>query len=173
MASTYRFLALGDEGREIARWFDKIQPAPLVTEKPRGRLLFFKADGDLDADPRLSPLVSIIVPEVRRGVLSTAGEVHFLTIGLARAFPRLEAIRKEFQNWLAQFELMFDGTPGPFDDYLLGSLRNVDSPIYALPGAREALSSGTYFIADDDSPTHVDRICRALALRGVACTDAG
>jgi hypothetical protein len=124
----------------------------------------------LDNSARGQPSKSAMETDakVTRGVLWTVGEVHFLTTPL-RTFSPLAAISRQFARWLRDYERVFmqDAQPGPWDYYLEGSIRNSDAPIFAHPQAARALGQGQYFIADDDNDHVVERVVRALLLRGV------
>ncbi len=125
-------------------------------------------------DPKRSPIASLFPPENRRVVLRTAGELHFLPTPLRKLFPKLDAISHQFAKWLGGFDLVYEapGKCGEWDYYLEGSLRNGDGPIYALPEAMTALRAGRYFISDSDNDFVLDKLCRALRLRGVAVPEA-
>jgi hypothetical protein len=130
-----------------------------------------------EIDVHNSPLVSIFLPTLKRGVLWTAGEVHFLPRALRQRFPPLDKVRRRFGDWLAGFHLVFAGAhssqPGEWDYYLEGSLRNHDSPIFALPRADDALRGGQYFVGKSDGDDMLYKICRSLLHRGVeGITDA-
>jgi hypothetical protein len=51
--------------------------------------------------------------------------------------------------------------------YLEGSVRNFDGDIFALPDAMQALARGQYFVAEEDKGDRLDKLCKALRLRGV------
>jgi hypothetical protein len=58
-------------------------------------------------------------------------------------------------------------TPGDWDYYLEGSIRNYDDKVFALPSAMDALRRGQYFVADNDDDFVLDKVCKSLRLRGV------
>jgi hypothetical protein len=150
-----------------------VQPRPVEAPTDYGAVLHFATLGPLVGDPpdgRLSPVVTLYAPRRRRGVLWTAGEVHFLTANCRERFPALHAVSRRFRSWLRGFECVFEQKPGARGDwnyYLEGSLQNYDSSIYALPSAMDALRRGQYFVGDDDNELVLDTICKSLHLRGV------
>jgi hypothetical protein len=109
------------------------------------------------------------LPIQKRGVLTTIGEVHFLATPLS-AFPGLNKLNKRFRDWLRENPCVYSHRPDfahEWDSFLEGSAKNWDSDIIALPGGRAALQRGSYFVADNDNDFVLDRVCRALQLRGV------
>jgi hypothetical protein len=175
--TTYRYLAVGDEGAEVRGWFDALEPSPVAVDVERGTWLHFRDAGPVVADAaghvdiQESPLVSLFSPRRLRGVLWSAGEVHFLTKNLRRRYPGLDRVRRQFETWIRERDLVYDGRPGDWDHFLEGSIRNLDAPVFAFPGAAAALRDGAYFISDDDNEAVLDELCRRLALRGVDCRD--
>jgi len=121
---------------------------------------------------RQSPLVALFPPRVRRGILWTVGEVHFLPSPLRERFPRLNKISTSLKKWLQTFECVYSNKPGHRNDwnyYLEGAVKNFDPPIYALRGSLEALRRGQYFVAEDDTDLVLDKLCSRLRLRDVRC----
>jgi hypothetical protein len=177
MGFTVRYLAVDGEDVLVANWFDQLHPPPDRIPLNRGEVLFFRDMGHLVwAEPRtidtaVSPIVSLVSARRARGVLWTAGEVHFLPSSMRSRFPALEHVRRQFMRWLGRFDLVYDGKPGEWDYFLEGSIRNSGSRIYATPGAVTALNQGSYFVSDDDNDAVLDDLCRILALRGVTCDD--
>ena len=175
VATTYRYLAVGYEDASIRSWFANLGAAPFVVDAGRGAWLHFRELGPLlqddtgSVDVEGSPLVSLFSAMERRGVVWAAGEVHFLTKGLPRAFPALERVRLQFERWIRSFDLVSDGRPGEWDHFLEGSLRNHSGPIYALPDAMAALREGMYFVSEGDGDEVLDVLCRSLSLRGMVC----
>lgn len=178
MGSTFRYLAIDDEAESVPAWFRGLADPPEEFSRERGAAFYFRALGPLvqradGIDPDASPLVFLFAPRRVRGVLWTAGEVHFRPTPLRERFPSLAATSRKFGKWLAQHELVFSRRARPARDwsyYLEGSLRNFDPDIYALPKAAAALARGQYFVADDDGEATLDRVCQALRLRGVQCS---
>jgi len=76
-----------------------------------------------------------------------------------------------FANGWSLQDLVFSnrGNSNPWNCFLEGSVQNHDSPGYALPGGVEALSNGQYFVAEGDTAFMLDKICKALRLRGISC----
>ena len=52
---------------------------------------------------------------------------------------------------------------------LEGSVRNYDPPVFALPSGLDALNSGRYFVDHRDNAYVLDKLCKALRLRGIQC----
>lgn len=177
MASTYRFIADPADPSPVLAWFRALDPAPAEVPTARATVLHFarmgalayRADGRIDATR--SPVVTVFSPQVKRGVLWTVGEVHFLASPLRSLFPELHRVGKDFARWLGGHDCVFSGPSGPheFNYYLEGSIRNYDSPVQAFPAALAALAQGQYFVAEEDNDVRLDQLCRALRLRGVAC----
>lgn len=128
------------------------------------------SDGSPDAT--MSPLVSIFFPKVRRSTLWTVGEVHFLYKSKA-GFSDLERLRRRFQKWLQShpiaWERQQDGREG-YGYYLEGGIQNIAEKVFALPTGGAALEAGQYFVAEGAGDYELDRICKALRLRGVNCS---
>jgi len=184
MGATYWFLATDGEHEKVLAWFRGLAKPP--EEFPAGGigvLLIFRAFGDLvykqsasggtgPLDPQKSPLVSVFLPIKKRGILWTAGEVHFLPTPMRKVCPPLEPINRSFRKWLANFDRVFAVDPkwgGKWDYHLEGSIRNHASEVFALPNAMDALRRGQYFVADRDNDLRLDTICQSLRLRGINC----
>jgi len=132
--------------------------------------LHFKSDGKIDSER--SPVISVEVPRVCRGILWTVGEVRFCPVPLSR-FPELERLRRSFLRWFRKYPLIHDDYPGSehrFDYYLEGTARNW-GPIRAFPSGLAALEAGQYLISRFDARGSQESLCRKLALRGVICAD--
>lgn len=160
----------------VLAWFRALPERPEELPADCYTVLYFRSCGPLihgeegHIDPRRSPVVTLFAPRVRRGVLWTVGEAHFLPTQLRRSFPALHRTAADLAKWLSSFGAVFrSGEACEFAYYLEGSVRNGDSPIYALPSGLEALKSGRYFVADGESDGCVDSLCRQLRLRGVEC----
>lgn len=169
MGTTYRFISTTEESEAVCTWFRELVPRPVEQSTEKGLIFYFKDIGPLSDEPGCSPIVNVFPPRNRRGVLTTAGEVHFLATPSDR-FPELAKINRAFRRWIGQNPLLHSRNKSrddSYDYYLKGSLRNWDSEIFGLPSGIEALQSGSYFIADDDSEPQVDDLCRQLRLRGV------
>jgi len=176
MGSTQRFLALGDDLPRVYAWFAELPESPTVVQGARWQFLHFPSLGRLQhvndteqVDPKRSPVASLLPPEKLRGILWTAGELHFLPTPLRELFPKLDAISRRFAKWLRGFECVYEGpvASGEWDHFLEGGLRNSDPPIYALPDAMKALRGGQYFVPHGLHGDPLDRLCRTLELRGV------
>lgn len=175
MGTTYRFICDPRAPNPVLEWFRVLKDAPEDIEVEGGLWLYFRlfgalaktADGSIDV--KRSPLVSLFLPTVRREILWTVGEVHFLPTPLRATFPKLHATSASLKKWLEPFDCVFSNRAGhrnEWNHYLEGSVRNWDSPIYALPGGLEALRRGQYFVAVEDTDFVLDRVSSTLRLRG-------
>jgi hypothetical protein len=109
------------------------------------------------------------MPKRTRGVLTTIGEVHFQATPLS-AFSGLNNVKKRFHDWLRENPCVYSHRPDfehEWDYFLEGSAKNWDSDILAFPAGLVELERGSYFVADGDNDVVLDRVCRALELRGV------
>ncbi len=176
MGSTYRFLEAPGEPSAVMAWFRALPRPPTEVPTPRGHLLHFRELGPLALEgghpvAQRSPVVNVFLPRVRRGILWTIGEVHFLATPLRQRFPELQRVSLAFKRWLARNECVYEG-PHPkvsaWAYYLEGSVRNYDPPIYAFPSGAAALRAGRYFVGDGDNELTLDKLCAALRLRGLA-----
>ncbi len=132
--------------------------------------LHYNSDGSIDSER--SPVVTVHLPKVRRGILWTIGEVRFCPVPL-RQFPELERLRRSFLRWFDERPLIYDHHPTAehrFDYYLEGMARNL-GPIRAFPSGLAALENGQYFVSRLDTDVSLQTVCRTLALRGVICAD--
>ena len=176
MGSTHRFLAIGDDIPRIGDWFAKLPDPPTIIKGQGCDYLHFASLGVLrnvpvtgQIDVQASPIASLFHPELLNSVLWTAGELHFLPTPLRSLFPQLDAISRRFAKWLRGFQCVFEGpgATGEWNYYLEGSLRNDDSPIFALPEAMKALSSGQYFVEHGIRNERLSKLLRTLELRDV------
>jgi hypothetical protein len=178
MGTTYRFIADPHEPSEVLAWFRALSVPPTEVEKERGVLLLFGEPGSLayDAsgaiDAKASPLVSIFSPRVRRGILWTVGEVHFLSTPVRKRFPALHRVSSAFSDWLSTRHCGYSDQNDEFGYYLEGSIKNFDSAVFAFESGLRALRAGRYFVADDDTEFLLDQLCQKLRLRGVECSEA-
>lgn len=169
MGTTYRILATVEEGSAILDWFRALPERPVESVRDDGSLFYFRDFGPLDSDAKKSPVVSVLLPLRTRGVLTTIGEVHFLATPLS-AFSGLAKINRRFREWLAMNPCVYSRRPDfihEWDYYLEGSAKNWDPDIRALPAGMAALQRGAYFVDHGDNNFVLDRVCRALQLRGV------
>lgn len=178
MSLTYRFIVNPHEESPVLEWFRATPNVPNEIAVNEGTILNFVNCGQLayrddgKIDPKLSPIATLIHPKVKRGILWTVGEIHFLATPLCQRFPELAKINLEFRKWLALLDCVFDAkrSDNEFDYYLEGSVRNFDPPIYAFASGLAALKRGQYFIGDSDNDVRIATICRTLSLRGIECT---
>jgi hypothetical protein len=132
--------------------------------------LHYNSDGSIDSER--SAVVTVHVPQVRRGILWTVGEVRFCPVPLSQ-FPELERLRRSFLRWFEGCALIYDHHPAgehEFDYYLEGSAKNW-GPIRAFPSGLVALKNGQYFISRLETNGSLENLRRKLALRGVICAD--
>lgn len=178
MATTFRFLASPEEGQMILNWFTERTEPPHVHPRPDGAALFFRQFGPLvmtatnEVDVKQSPVVLFVRPQVRHGILWTAGEVQFLAERMRSSFPELQKTLTSFRQWLRAFPLVFrqprlpETSGGSWDYYLEGGIRNVSDEIFALPAGMEALERGQYFVWQGDTEGRLDTVLKSLRLRG-------
>jgi hypothetical protein len=167
MGATFRFLAMPDESQIVLDWFRSLPEEKVEHNAERGLLFYFRQFGPMTKDARTSPVVSVFPPRRVRGVLTTVGEVHFLATPTSQ-FPKLRSVSTRFRKWLGAYPCVFShqpNFPGNWDYYLEGSLKNVDTDIFALPEGMAALERGSYFVGDGD--INLDPVCRQLELRDV------
>jgi hypothetical protein len=177
MGTTYRFIADPSEPYEALEWFRSLPVPPQEERKARGVILYFKEQGALALNPeggievKASPVVSVVLPQVRRGILWSLGEVHFLATPLRQKFPGLHKIGAAFSKWLATQECVYSNKrqDNEFAYFLEGSVKNYDSPVYAFSSGLVALRAGRYFVGEGDGEAILDATCKALRLRGVEC----
>ncbi|MFZ6875561.1 hypothetical protein ACO0LF_26135 [Undibacterium sp. Di27W] len=179
MGSTYRFIADPSQQSEVVDWF-RVQPTPPIeVQAERSLILYFKEFGPLThnsngtINSQASPVVTVFLPRVRRGVLWTVGEVHFLATPLRQQYPALHKISSAFSKWLTKQECVFSNKSpnNQFSYYLEGSIRNYDTPVFAFESGLRALESENYFVANGDNEARLEQICKFLLLRGVICSD--
>ncbi|MEZ6093256.1 MAG: hypothetical protein R3C03_03315 [Pirellulaceae bacterium] len=169
MGTTYRFLTTVDEASAVLEWFRELPEQPAESVREDGVLFYFRNFGPLDSDAKKSPVVNVFLPVVKRGVLTTIGEVHFLATPLS-AFPKLNRINKRFREWLSANPCVYSHKPDfvhEWDYYLEGSAKNWDPDIFALPAGIRALHNGQYFVSGDDNDFVLDRGCQSLELSGI------
>lgn len=178
MATSYRYVDSPMAPSAVLDWFQCLPYPPTRVQGSNCIWLFFEQEGTLamnasgEMDPTQSPIVAIIPPRKRRDVLFTVGEVRFLTVSLNRRFPGLQRINSAFSRWLKRFECVYSLQPGSRNDwnyYLEGSVKNYETPIFALPAGLAALQAGQYFIAEADTEFVIDKVCASLRLRGIDC----
>lgn len=177
MATTYYFLSAPTE-QDVLHWF-RDQPE-VAEEHPNDErvLLFYRQFGPLaqnndgSADATMSPLTSVLFPKIRRGVIWTVGEVHFLYKSKA-GFSDLERLRRRFQKWLQSHPIIWDrrhdGREG-YGYYLEGGIKNIADKVFALPSGNIAHEAGQYFVAEGTGDYVLDVLCKSLRLRGVNCS---
>ncbi|MHC4940770.1 MAG: hypothetical protein ACYTHK_17655 [Planctomycetota bacterium] len=169
MATTYRFLADPERSDDVLEWFRALPAPPHEIEGDGCMWLHFADIGPL-LEPDKSPLATVYLPRVRRGVLWTVGEIHFLPE--KERFPELSKISGAFGRRLASHPCVFTrNEQGGWDDYLEGTVKNYDPPIYAFPSGFEALQAGRYFVAEHDTRVRLDDLCKKLRLRGIDCEE--
>ena len=177
MGITYRFIEEPKKTSKVLEWFRALPLPPAEHETAHGVVLYFRELGLLVNDEKgvvdsgKCPVVNLFLPQVKRGVLWTVGEVHFLATPLRKLFPELHKISSKFSHWLSEYECAFTSTSAnnPYDYYLEGSVRNFDCPILAFDSGLAAIRGGRYFAAERDNDFVLDKVCSALSLRGIEC----
>ena len=180
MGTTYRFIADPTDQPHVVEWFSSLSPPPEQVSGQGCLWLHFRQLGSLaitadgSVDLCRSPVVSVVPPRQRRGLLWTVGEVHFTPTPLRTAYPDLHKMNFAFRKWLASFECVFDNKPhfkGEWNHYLEGTVKNFDPPVFAFPSGLAALRDGRYFVADTDTESTLDTLCLSLRLRGLQCDE--
>jgi hypothetical protein len=180
MGTTYRFVAAPSEPSEVLGWFRSLPSPPEEVPAKHGATLYFRESGPLNygvdgrIDPKSSPVVTVFLPQIRRGSLWTVGEVHFLATPLRQQFPALYRVSSAFSKWLADLPCVYTNKrkENEFGYYLEGSVKNHDEPVYAFDSGLSALQSGRYFVGERDNDSVLNSLCKALRLRGVECAEA-
>jgi hypothetical protein len=179
MGATHRYLEDPRGDSLVLGWLRKAALDLLeVPVPPHGVSLYYREfgplvlAGDQTLDWHRSPMVSIFLPQIRRGILWTVGEVQFLATPLGKLYPGLHKLGRRFSAWMRRFECVCDKGHCAHPEWayhLEGSALSYDPPIFALPNGLEALNSGRYFVARDDSEFRLDALCKQLRLRGIHC----
>lgn len=179
MGTTYRFIADPSESSEVLKWFARLPDPPVQVRTERSVVLYFKtygrlvydASGELDA--KSSPVANVFLPRARRGILWTVGEIHFLTTPLRGKFPSLYGVSSRLNQWLKMHECVYshDMQDSAYNYYFEGSTKSKIPPIFAFDSGLKALTSGRYFVSDDDNELVLDTLCRTLRLREVICSE--
>jgi hypothetical protein len=177
MATAYRFISDPAQPSEVLTWFRNLPVPPSETITPRSIVLHFRELGPLTEAPdgsidgKASPVVTFFSPRVRRGILWTVGEVHFLPTPLRKRYPVLHEISASFSKWLSTFPCVFSNktNDNEYNYYLEGSVKNFDPPVYAFESGLKALKAQRYFVSDEDTDARLNDLCKALRLRGVNC----
>lgn len=183
MGKSFRFLSdpADEEATTVLTWFRQLHESPREVAARQHVVLYFASlgplhyaqDGTVDADE--SPIVTVVPPRTACESLWTVGEVHFRTKALSRLYPALYRVSKAFEEWLNHYECVYSmaDRDNRYSYYLEGSVRNHDSPIFALPTGLDALTSERYFVGAQDNDALLDTVCRKLRLRGVRCGTDG
>jgi len=177
VTASFSFVQSPNEKSEILNWFRALPHPPEETARPRGVVLYFRRLGVLalnengGVDGTRSPIVDVVLPKVRRGILWTVGKVDFLPMPVS-VFRPLAKIRREFARWIESYPLVHSTestAETDFSYYLEGSALN-RGEIYGMPSGLVALRAGQYFVDDTDNDTRLETVCRTLRLRGLECS---
>ncbi len=177
MGSTYRFISAPRGYPEVLPWFRELKNPPREVMTDRSTVLLFEDLGPLryaddgTVDGKSSQVASLFLPTVRRGVVWTVGELHFLATPLRKLYPGLHRIASEFSKWLEDHECVFSNkrSENPYNYYLEGSIRNHDAPVFAFDSGMNAFLCGRYFVGEADNEVVLDKLCKQLRLRGINC----
>jgi hypothetical protein len=177
MGNAYRFIADPADSVAVLAWFRQLKEPPREVATATHAVLYFSdlgalhyaEDGSVDAEK--SPIVTIVAPREIRKMLWTVGEVHFRTGALRRLYPALYRVRQAFAAWLNGFQCVYSSNDraNRYSYYFEGTVRNQTSPIFALPSGLDALGNERYFVGASDNDAVLDKVCKALRLRGVDC----
>jgi hypothetical protein len=179
MGSTYRFIANPSLPQPVVDWLRTLPLPPEEVPTERGIVLYFRACGSLSyaADGTISaeesPVATLFLPRVERGVLWTVGELHFRTTRLRERFPDLAKIQVSFSKWIKSHTCVCTdkSKENEFDYFLEGSVRNYP-PVYAFPSGLDALRAGRYFVGESDNAQVLANLCSVLRLRGLNCVES-
>jgi hypothetical protein len=177
MGSTYRFICEPTEPSQVLAWFRELKNPPREVVTDRSVVLLFENLGPLRyaddgaVDGKSSPVATVFLPRVRRGVFWTVGEVHFLATPLRKLYPALYRVASDFSDWIGDRECVFSNKrpENAHNYYLEGSVRNHDAPVFAFDSGLLALTNGHYFVSEADNQAVLDKLCKQLRLRGVEC----
>lgn len=178
MTGTSFYFVESPEGpSDVVAWFRALADPPEEAATDYGLALHFMSSGPLvrngdgHIDAARSPVATVVLPKVRRGVLWTVGEVNFLS---NLSVPENKAVRRvasSFKKWLRNQEQVYAQSRGPhspFDYFLEGSCKNWGD-IYGLPTGLAHLRRGGYIVSSKDNDLVLDRVCKLLRLRGIDC----
>jgi hypothetical protein len=153
---------------------------PEETATAYGLVLYFRTFGPLAHDEAgaidvtRSPVVTLVLPSVRREILWTVGEVHFRATLSLEQNKAIQKVGRAFLKWLKEHEQVYSQSvraENPFAYYLEGSAKNWGD-IFGLPSGMDHLRRGGYVVSYTDNASVLERVCRALRLRGVDCGTA-
>jgi hypothetical protein len=176
MGLSYYFAEAPYGPSHVLAWFRSLAEPPEETVTEKGVVLFFRQIGPLvldnrgDPDGAQSPVVNVLLPQVRRSILWTTGAVHFLTSPMSR-FPQIAKVHRDFKAWMTAHPLVYDprrGAENPYSYYLVGAAAN-RGELYGLPSGTDALQRGQYFVDPLDNETVLNVIRGTLRLRGLEC----
>jgi hypothetical protein len=180
MGSTLHFIEAPGPHSGVVEWFRRLPQCPEETPTAYGMVLYFRSFGPLvfdntgAIDATRSPVVTIVLPTVRRAILWTVGAVHFRSTLRLEQNKAIAKVARSFSKWIKGHEQVYDPSvraENPFAYYLEGSAKNWGA-IYGLPSGLEHLRRQGYFVSHKDNDVVLDRVCRALRLRGVTCGPA-
>ena len=178
MSTSLYFLEAPDEQSHVLNWFRALPVPPEETLIDYGVVLYFQSFGPVvyddtgSIDVTRSPIVTLVKPTVRRGILWTVGEVHFRSTLHLDQNKAIQKVARHFSKWLKGYAQVYDqsaGAKNEFAYYLEGSSQNWGA-IFALPSGFEHLSRCEYYVSYRDNEFVLDRVCRTLKLRGVECS---
>ncbi len=180
MGSTFRFIADPELPLPVVEWLRALPFPPEEVPTERGIVLHFRAcgklsygpDGSINADE--SPVATLFLPRVKRGVLWTVGELHFFGKRTPERFPEIAKISSAFSRWLKRRPCIYSNklSVNEFAYFLEGSVTHYDPPVYAFESGLDALRSGQYFVGEGDNELVLDKLCQSLRLRGIDCAFA-
>lgn len=182
MSSSFFFIEAPGLHSEVVGWFRDLPEPPEETPTEHGMVLYFRNFGPLAydeagaIDPTRSPVVTLVLPSVRRRVLWTVGEVHFRSTLSMEQNKSIQKVARSFSKWMKGHEQVYDRSvqaENPFSYYLEGSAKNWgDGGIFGLSSGLEHLKQGGYVVSYRDNDFVVERVCKTLRLRGIDCDGA-
>jgi hypothetical protein len=111
-----RFVEAPEAPCSALQWFRDQNLAQIEHVFEWGAELYFSSLGQLrrnsdgSIDSERSPVVTVHVPQVCRGILWTVGEVRFCPVPLSQS-PELERLRRSFLRWFQKHPLIYDNHP--------------------------------------------------------------
>ena len=175
MSVRYSYIALENDHKMVADWFDALGDSKSVGDSPDHLVIYFREMAVEPLPPAeevnqdKTPLVRIVKPQRRMLTLWTDAEVLFTPTPLKPQYPALQKISKSFAKWLQNFPIVHcpsSRTETGWEYYLEGGIQNFVPVLYALPEAMEALRTGRYFVHHRDNASVLETLARKLRLRG-------
>jgi hypothetical protein len=180
MGSSFFFIEAPGSHSDVLQWFRDLPQPPEETPTGYGLVLYFRGfgplvvDGTGELDATRSPVVTLVMPVVRREILWTVGEVHFRSTLYLDQNKSIQKVARSFSKWMKRHQQVYDqaiNAENPLAYYIEGTAKNWGS-IYALPSGLAHLERGGYSVSHRDGEFVLEKVCRSLRLRGIECGPA-